>query len=723
MHISSDCEKMPAMNTQNGPDSHALNILQGIFGYETFRPQQQEIVDHLIDSGDALVLMPTGGGKSLCYQIPSIVRTGVGIIISPLIALMQDQVNTLRQNGVRAAFLNSTLGHEEVRAVEMKLHHDELDLLYVAPERLMMPRMLDLLDHIPVSLFAIDEAHCVSQWGHDFRPEYVQLSVLHERFPQIPRIALTATADGTTRREIIQRLALSGARQFISGFDRPNIRYRISENIGNAREQLLGFIRNEHPGDAGIVYCLSRKRVDDVAAWLTSRELTALPYHAGLSAQVRQRNQERFLREEGVIIVATIAFGMGIDKPDVRFVAHLNLPKSLEAYYQETGRAGRDGQPANAWMMYGLQDVITLKQMQANSIAPEEIKRIERHKLDAMLGLCELTTCRRQALLRYLGDELTEPCGNCDTCLEPPETWDATAAAQKALSCVHRTGQRFGVTYLVDVLLGKVNERINRFGHDKVSTYGIGSELNQGEWRNLYRQLIARGLLAVDLEGYGGLRLTEESRPVLRGEQPLHLRRFSRKARAKSRERKASRYAETGKSKLWQALRSRRQQLADQQGVPAYIIFHDATLAEMVENCPETLAQMSNISGIGERKLADYGETFLDVLNEYRNLEGKTQGDSEEETLHLFRLGMDADAIAVKRGLKATTIYNHLAKGIERDEVSLSKVVPMQQQKLEAIRFAIEQFDGGKRLKPVFDALEGEFSYEVLRCVRADMSH
>jgi ATP-dependent DNA helicase RecQ len=549
----------------------------------------------------------------------------------------------------------------------------------------------------------------------------VQLSVLHQRFPQIPRIALTATADDATRREIIERLALEEAQQFISGFDRPNIRYRISENSGNARDRLLRFIRNEHEGEAGIVYCLSRKRVEEVAAWLESKGLAALPYHAGLSAEVRQRNQERFLREEGVIIVATIAFGMGIDKPDVRFVAHLNLPKSLEAYYQETGRAGRDGLPADAWMVYGLQDVITLKQMQASSDAPEQVKRTEHHKLDAMLGLCELTSCRRQALLRYFGDELVEPCGNCDTCLEPPETWEATTAARKALSCVHRTGQRFGVTYLVDVLLGKDNERMRRFGHDKVSTFGIGTELNQSEWRDLYRQLIARGLLAVDLEGHGGLHLTEESRPVLRGEQPLHLRKLSRKKAAKRSERKANRFADQGQGKLWEALRSRRQQLADEQGIPAYMIFHDATLAEMVENRPETLAQLSNISGVGEKKLGAYGEAFIDVLHEYRNLEDDSQGDSEEETLQLFRLGMDAEAIAVQRGLKSTTIYSHLARGIERGEVPLTEVVSLQEHQLEAIRFAIEHNEGDKRLKPVFEALEEEFPYEVLRCVRADM--
>jgi ATP-dependent DNA helicase RecQ len=709
------------MNAQNSPDKPAQHILQSVFGYNEFRPQQQTIVEHLIAGGDALVLMPTGGGKSLCYQIPSMVRSGVGIIISPLIALMQDQVGSLRLNGVRAAYLNSSLSIDEVREVESALHSGELDLLYIAPERLMMPRTLDLIETLPVSLFAIDEAHCVSQWGHDFRPEYVQLSILHQRFPQIPRIALTATADSVTQREIIERLALTEARHFISGFDRPNIRYRISDNTINAREQLLRFIRNEHQGDAGIVYCLSRKRVDQVSTWLTSKGLTALPYHAGLPSEVRKNNQERFLREDGVIIVATIAFGMGIDKPDVRFVAHLNLPKSLEAYYQETGRAGRDNQPANAWMVYGLQDMIMLKKMQASSDAPEEIKRIERHKLDAMLGLCELTSCRRQALLRYFGDELEEPCGNCDICLDPPETWDATAAAQKALSCVHRTGQRFGVGYLVDVLLGKEHERISRFGHDKVSTYGIGSELNQSEWRDLYRQLIARGMLAVDIEGHGGLHLTEESRSVLRGEQLLHLRKFSRKAKAKIRERKANRFADTGNSDLWEALRNRRQQLADEQGIPAYMIFHDATLAEMVENRPESLAQLSNISGVGESKLANYGEQFLDVLKEYHGLGKQTQNDTEEETLQLFRLGMNAEAIATQRGLKETTIYNHLAKGIERDEIPLDKVVPLEQDQLKTIRFAFEQFNSGKRLKPIFDALEGEFSYEVLRCVRSDI--
>ena len=498
-------------NMEKYGDIH--DTLRNIFGYERFRDLQEEVIRQLIAGNDALVLMPTGGGKSLCFQIPAMLRPGTGIVVSPLIALMRDQVNALLQAGVRAAYLNSTLDYTGAKEVEQQFLDGALDLLYVAPERLMNPRMLDLLGQVEPALFAIDEAHCVSQWGHDFRPEYIQLSVLHERFPSVPRIALTATADAPTRREIIQRLGLDQAKQFISGFDRPNIRYQITQK-NNAREQLLRFLQREHHGDAGIVYCLSRRKVDETAQWLCARGLDALPYHAGLESVVRQRHQDRFLNEEGVIIVATVAFGMGIDKPNVRFVAHLDLPKSLETYYQETGRAGRDGLPANAWMTYGLQDVITLRQMLQQSDAGEERKRLEHRKLEAMLGLCEITTCRRQALLKYFGEAHTEPCGNCDTCLEPAATWDGTEAAQKALSCVYRTGQRFGVNYLIEVLLGKENERINNLRHNRLSTWGIGKELNAGEWRSVFRQLVACGLLNVDMEGHGSLLLTEESRPV-----------------------------------------------------------------------------------------------------------------------------------------------------------------------------------------------------------------
>jgi ATP-dependent DNA helicase RecQ len=524
----------------------------------------------------------------------------------------------LKQAGVRAAYLNSTLDASAARTIEQQLLRGELDLLYIAPERLMTERTLDLLARTEIALFAIDEAHCVSQWGHDFRPEYIQLSVLHERFPDTPRIALTATADEATRREIITRLGLEQARVFISAFDRPNIRYRIAQadgRGGSAREQLLRFIRAEHADDAGIVYCLSRKRVDEIAAWLESQGLTALPYHAGLNAAVRERNQTRFLNEEGVIIVATIAFGMGIDKPNVRFVAHLNLPKSVEAYYQETGRAGRDGLAADAWMIYGLQDVITLRQMLESSEADEIHKRVERHKLDAMLGLSELTSCRRQALLAYFGDVLPAPCGNCDTCLEPPQTWDASTPAQKALSCVHRTGQRFGVNYLVDVLLGKDDERIRRFGHDKLSTFGIGQELSNNEWRGLFRQLIARGLLTVDLEGHGALRLSAECRAVLRGDERLMLRRDTKPLKVKRATARASAaFASAADSRLWEALRARRKAIAAIQGVPPYVVFHDATLTEMVEQRPRNLEQLAQVSGVGGRKLDAYGADFIEVI-------------------------------------------------------------------------------------------------------------
>ncbi|MHB1142643.1 MAG: DNA helicase RecQ [Sulfuricaulis sp.] len=606
---------MTRNNISSETHDKPLHILRSVFGYEHFRAPQAEVIDTLMRGGDALVLMPTGGGKSLCFQIPSIARAGTGIVVSPLIALMQDQVAALRQAGVRAAFLNSTLTPEAARRIERELLEGGLDLLYVAPERLLLERTLDLLARARIALFAIDEAHCVSQWGHDFRPEYMQLSVLHQRFPDIPRIALTATADEPTRREISARLALEEARAFISSFDRPNIRYRITQGGGSAREQLLRFIRAEHAGDAGIVYCLSRKRVEEVAEWLKAQGLDALPYHAGLAAEVRLHNQSRFINEEGVIIVATIAFGMGIDKPNVRFVAHLNLPKSIEAYYQETGRAGRDGLPADAWMIYGLQDVILLRQMLETSESDAARKRVERHKLDAMLGLCELITCRRQALLGYFGETLAQPCGNCDTCLNAPETWDASLPAQKALSCVHRTGQRFGVNYLMDVLMGKADERMQRFGHDKSSTFGIGKDLAANEWRGIYRQLIARGLLAVDIEGHGSLKLTDACRPVLRGEERLMLRREikaekTKKAAARAR----TAFTNTTDPALWEALRARRRQLALDQGVPPYVVFHDATLMQMIERRPRTLGEFGEISGVGERKLAAYGQEFLEII-------------------------------------------------------------------------------------------------------------
>lgn len=594
------------------------DLLHSVFGYPAFRGEQEAIVDHVAGGGDALVLMPTGGGKSLCYQVPALLREGVGIVVSPLIALMQDQVDALLQLGVKAAFLNSTLDSRGALEVEQQLLNGELDLLYVAPERLLTPRFLNLLERSPIGLFAIDEAHCVSQWGHDFRPEYVGLSLLHERFPAVPRIALTATADAATRQEIVLRLGLEDARQFVSSFDRPNIKYRIVQK-NNARQQLLAFLEAEHQGGAGIVYCLSRKKVEETAEWLRQQGWDALPYHAGLDAGTRQRHQTRFLREEGIVMVATVAFGMGIDKPDVRFVAHLDLPKSVEGYYQETGRAGRDGLPADAWLAYGLGDVVQLKQMLESSDADEQHKRLERRKLDALLGLCESTVCRRQALLAYFGETYPKPCGHCDNCLEPVDTWDGTVAAQMALSCVYRTGQRFGVGYLIDVLLGKDSERTTRFGHDRLSTFGIGKDHTVAQWSSIYRQLVAAGLLTVDME-YGALRLTDEARPVLRGEQQIALRRDPEPRKGKGRAKgasKASSSVAVGDEALWQALKAKRTELAKEQGVPPYVIFHDSTLLAMAEAKPQRRDELAEISGVGERKLERYGEAFLEVLRQF----------------------------------------------------------------------------------------------------------
>ncbi len=709
----------PIHTEQNLDQARA--ILNRTFGYHDFRPPQDQIIAQLLAGGDALVLMPTGGGKSLCYQIPALILPGVTIVVSPLIALMQDQVNGLRQLGIAAAFLNSSLSADQAREVEESLQAGRYDLVYMAPERLLMPRTLQILEASPLALFAIDEAHCVSQWGHDFRPEYIQLSQLHERFPGVPRIALTATADEPTRQEILHRLMLQEAQHFIVGFDRPNIRYQIMENDGNARERLLRFIEQEHPGDAGIVYCLSRKRVEEVAAWLQTRQIKALPYHAGLDALTRERHQNRFLQEDGVVIVATIAFGMGIDKPNVRFVAHLNLPKSIEAYYQETGRAGRDGQPADAWMIYGLQDVITLRQMQAASEAEETHKRQERLKLDAMLALCETTDCRRQVMLGYLSDPQPEPCGNCDTCLQPPSTWDATEAAQKALSCVYRTGQRFGVNYLIDVLLGKENDRVVSFRHHQTSTFGIGAEFAATQWRTLYRQLIARGLLAVDLDGHGGLRLTEESRPVLRGETRLMLRKLNKPATHRKARHNRKESLDEANNPLWEALRALRREIAETQGVPAYQIFHDATLMEMIARHPGNREQMADISGVGVRKLEAYGDAFLACLETFSTPTASTP-DSVEETISLLRTGLDIPAIASQRNLTSGTIYTHLAQAITEQRVTLEEALPVSSQQLDLIFRAFEHQAPSERLKPVYEALDGEFEYGVLRCVQAAMA-
>ncbi|MBF0219507.1 MAG: DNA helicase RecQ [Gammaproteobacteria bacterium] len=713
----------------------ARELLQRHFGYDNFRSHQAEVITTLLNGEDALVLMPTGGGKSLCYQLPSLLRDGVGVVISPLIALMQDQVDALRQNGIAAAYLNSTLNSREVYEIEQALQQGALDLLYIAPERLAHPAMLNLLKRIKLALFAIDEAHCVSQWGHDFRPEYLQLSLLHQQFPEVPRVALTATADTPTRREIINKLALNDAKQFISSFDRPNIRYRIMESQGDSKEQLLYFILHEHRHNAGIVYCLSRKRVEEVAAWLSQKGLTALPYHAALPAAERLRNQQRFLREEGIIIVATIAFGMGIDKPDVRFVAHLNLPKSVESYYQETGRAGRDGAPSDAWMSYGLRDVITLRQMQSQSTANEQHKRVEQHKLDAMLGLCEAIQCRRQILLRYFDDPLPEPCGNCDNCLEPPQSWDATVAARKALSCVYRSGQRYGVHHLIDILLGSSNAHILRKNHQQLSTYGIGKELGQNEWRNLFRQLIAHGLLVVDIEGHGGLCLTEASRPLLRGETTLTLRQLTAQRRGATPSAKQNRRSQSLTAlqrPLWEALRELRKSLAERQGIPAFTIFHDATLMEMVQRHPTTLQQLSTISGIGETKLNRYGGLFLELLTSHAesirglpahlsdpNSRPEAGSDTAEVSIRMFQDGNPVANIARQRQMKDATIYSHLCRGISEGILEVQAVTGLSDAELNKIHQTMELYDGEKRLKPIFEALEERYSYELLRCVAA----
>ena len=589
----------------------ALDILQQTFGYPSFRGPQETIIQTIVEGNDALVLMPTGGGKSLCYQIPALVKPGCGVVISPLIALMQDQVNAMRELGVRASFLNSTLDATTAAEVERALIEGELDLLYIAPERLTQSRTLDLLKRCEIALFAIDEAHCVSQWGHDFRADYLQLSLLHEQFPDVPRIALTATADEQTRLEIAARLQLEDAARFVVGFDRPNIRYRIGLKH-NARQQLLAFLKAEHPNDAGIVYCLSRKKTEETASWLATQGFTALPYHAGLPAEERAAHQARFLREESVVMVATIAFGMGIDKPDVRFVAHLDLPKTVEAYYQETGRAGRDGAPANAWMIYGLQDVIKLRQMMQDSQGSEQHKRIEQHRLNAMLGLCEITSCRRQALLDYFGETYPEPCGNCDSCLEPAQTWDATEACRMALSAVARTGERFGVNHLIDVLKGKETDKIWQFDHHHLPTFGVGDALDNNQWRSVFRQLVGRGYLSVDLQGYGALKLQEKCRPLLRGECDIALR-LDQKQKVAKRQTKTPLPDDINVA-LWEALRECRRELAEEQGVPPYVIFHDSTLIEMCSVAPKTLDAFSKLSGVGERKLMKYGEAFIAAI-------------------------------------------------------------------------------------------------------------
>ena len=706
----------------------AQRVLKDIFGYDSFRGRQAAIIECVANGGDALVLMPTGGGKSLCFQVPGLLRPGLTVVVSPLIALMDDQVATLDELGVAAAALNSTLSAEQQRDLAGRLRRGEVKMLYLAPERLVQPRMLDFLRGLDVSLFAIDEAHCVSQWGHDFRPEYLQLGQLAELFPHVPRIALTATADMRTREEIVQRLHLQGAERFLSSFDRPNIFYRIVPKE-SPRKQLMAFL-GERRGNAGIVYCLSRKKVDETAAYLCEQGFPALPYHAGLAAETRSANQHRFLNEEGLIMVATIAFGMGIDKPNVRFVAHLDLPKSLEAYYQETGRAGRDGLPSDAWMAYGLQDMVMLKQMLQNSEGDERHKRVEQHKLDAMLALCEETRCRRQSLLAYFDETLEQPCGHCDNCVDNIQTWDATEPARQALSAVFRTGQRYGVGHLVDVLLGKDTEKVRNFGHEKLSVFGVGKGLAEVEWRSLFRQLVARGLVDIDLEGYGGLRLSDSCRPLLRGEVTLQLRRdlkpqTTAKTSSSSGGSPASQLVRAEERELWEALRTLRRKLAEEHSVPPYVIFPDSTLLEMLRSQPVSLSDMAQVSGVGARKLERYGQAFLEVLNNSGGTEEapKVVLDLRHELVSLARAGMTPAQIAGQLNCSEKNVYSLLAEALGRQELSLDQALDLPEDLLMEVQDAF--LDGEGELPPV-SAIAPQFGARVpegvLYCVRAALA-
>ncbi len=724
-----------ASDLRRAPDlRRAQETLEKTFGYKAFRLQQQPIIEALLAGEDALALMPTGGGKSLCYQIPALVRHGTGIVVSPLIALMQDQVDTLKELGVNAAFLNSTLSWGEVRDIEAKLRAGALDLLYVAPERLLQDRTLSMLDEVEIALFAIDEAHCVSQWGHDFRPEYRQLRALPERFPNVPRIALTATADQKTRDEIIAELSLENARRFVSSFDRSNIRYTIAESGSiSSREKLWRFIEAEHKDDAGIVYCLSRKACEETAAWLNKQGRRALAYHAGLPADVRASTQSKFLKEDGLIVVATIAFGMGIDKPDVRFVAHLNLPKSIESYYQETGRAGRDGDPANAWMAYSINDIMTQRQWIAASEGSDAFKQVMRQKLDALVGLCEIPSCRRQRLLAYFGEDMREPCGNCDNCLNPPDTMDGTDAARKALSAVYRTGQRFGVTYVVDVLMGKPDERVIRNGHDRSTVFGIGKDLRAEDWKGLIRQLMAAGHLEGDAEGHGTLQLTDYARPLLRGEERFLMRKASLGAAlvagTRTRERKEKKSGTSAAvagtdHALYAALRTLRQELAAETGVPPYVIFHDRTLAEIASKRPKSDADLHDITGLGDRKIARYGDKLLELVKAHvkHPLLDNRLSATVNQTLALHLSGKSPDDIAAARGIAVSTVFGHFAEAIEAGLIEAKDVIPLDAQELDEIEAAFDRLGTRDSLKlgPVHAALDGRYDFGILKCVLAE---
>ncbi|NDV20097.1 DNA helicase RecQ [Pseudodesulfovibrio sp. JC047] len=732
----------------NSPTPSPRELLSSVFGFTDFIGLQEPIIDNTMRGGDSLVLMPTGGGKSLCYQIPAMLLDGIGICVSPLIALMQDQVQGLTQMGVRAACLNSSLDPNTAYDIEQMALNGQLDLLYVAPERLCRPNFLDFLSRCNPCLFAIDEAHCVSQWGHDFRPEYTQLSVLKERFPQVPRLALTATADTPTQADIVRNLQLEQAEVFATGFDRPNIRYTVVPKK-NATAMLKRFIEDNHPNDAGIVYRLSRKKVDKTAEFLQKNGYTALPYHAGMSAQDRAANQNRFMREEGVIMVATVAFGMGVDKPNVRFVCHLEPPKSLEAYHQETGRAGRDGLPASAWMCFGMQDVAVLRSMIDSGEADNTRKRIEHAKLNSLFAFLETATCRRQALLAYFGEHI-DPCGNCDNCLNPVETWDGTEAAQKALSNIFRTEQRFGVNYLAQVLVGKETDRITRFGHHRVSTFGIGTELTQDQWKSVYRQLLASGLVSVDLDRFNALTLNAHSWPVLKGQQTVRFRTdpvLPRKSKKKKRAVVASEVLTSWESEtLFDTLRDLRLLVAEEQGVPPYAIFPDKTLLEFVQYRPQDLDELGLMSGVGQVKLDRFGDRFLTALTAHESEHGRpanvaaipeeridrrdkkqaqksTFSNTAQTSLDLFLKLQDIDLVAEERGLKPSSIWRHLTQAVEFDKIEYRTVIKLPEDEIETITLTLKAFEkqGISSLTPTFEALDARYPFDLLRLVRSSL--
>ncbi len=706
----------------------AKKVLKDVFGYSEFRHHQEKIIDTVLKrKSDVLVLMPTGGGKSICYQIPSLIMDGTGIVISPLIALMQDQVEALQQRGIKAAFINSSQTVKQNNEIKRQLHDNELDILYLSPERLLKDETLDLLASIEISLFAIDEAHCVSEWGHDFRRVYQELKILSEKFPDVPKIALTATADDKIKNEIVKQLILKKAKIYINSFDRPNIKYEIIEREGG-HQQLWTFIKKNHPQDAGIVYCLSRKKVEATADFLNKKGRNALPYHAGMGSAKRAEYQKRFLMEESVIIVATIAFGMGIDKPDVRFVAHFSLPKNIESYYQETGRAGRDGLPSNAWMAYGYQDVVLLRQFITGSNAEDAHKNVLHNKLDSLIDLCEQSSCRRQTILGYFGEQLKEPCGNCDNCINPPEKIDVTESAQKALSAVHRTGQRFGMMYLIDVLTGKDDERIRKNGHDKLKIFGIGDAETKTCWRTIFRQLITHQHLYVDEDQFNALTLTDKCRPLLKGEEKFFIKKQNKNEPKPIIEKnpKAQYELKNYDKPLWQALKDLRTELATEQGVPPYIIFSDASMLQMVRTRPADKDQFKYITGVGEFKSEKYGDKFCAVINKFANQQkvDAKLSDNSKETIYLFDQGMTPDEIAQERDINLNTVYSHLAEAIKFGSLEKTQVVGLPQDEIDEI-IQVAEITGyleDNKLKPVFDMLDGEYNYGVLRCVLAGLS-